>query len=196
MFCNGFVHFIWYWGFGIRHQAVPKRRKWNRQQFESELDIWILGFLPGKNFICVLQRGLILTWSFCDGSWYWPWLLFLEWGCSCISWRKVPNSHRFWKLMEGDVLLHHLSNSTIGPSVRVRLFWGGKWRNLIIYYIWRGVRSDAQLSCTETRFQKCSQSGKIGSKYPMLSIYMVYDVIPCKKIERNTQTIKIADFTL
>ena len=25
----------------------------------------------------------------------------------------------------------------------------------------RGVRSDAQLSCTETPFQKCSQSGKM-----------------------------------
>ena len=34
----------------------------------------------------------------------------------------------------------------------------------------RGVRSDAQLRSTETRFQKCSQSGKNGSKHPMLSI--------------------------
>ena len=34
----------------------------------------------------------------------------------------------------------------------------------------RGVRSDAQLSCTVTRFQKCSQSGKNGSEHPMLSI--------------------------
>ena len=33
----------------------------------------------------------------------------------------------------------------------------------------RGVRSDAQLSPTETRFQKCSQSGKNGSRHPMLS---------------------------
>ena len=37
-------------------------------------------------------------------------------------------------------------------------------------FIWRGVRSDVQLSCTETQFQKCSQSGKNGSKHPMLSI--------------------------
>ena len=28
-------------------------------------------------------------------------------------------------------------------------------------YIGRGVRSDAHLSCTENRFQKCSQSGKM-----------------------------------
>ena len=63
-------------------------------------------------------------------------------------------------------------------------------------FLGRGVRSDAQLSCTETRFQKCCQSGKNGSKYPMLSISMPYNVISCKKIERNTQKIKIADFTM
>ena len=33
----------------------------------------------------------------------------------------------------------------------------------------RGVRSDAQLSSTETRFQKCSQSGKNGYQYLWLS---------------------------
>ena len=60
----------------------------------------------------------------------------------------------------------------------------------------RGVRSDAQLSCTEPRFQKYSQSGKNGSKHPMLSISIAYNVISCKKIERNTQKIKIADFTM
>ena len=60
----------------------------------------------------------------------------------------------------------------------------------------RGVRSDAQLSPTETRFQKCSQSGKNGSKHPMLSISIAYNVISCKKIEKNTQKIKIADFTM
>ena len=60
----------------------------------------------------------------------------------------------------------------------------------------RGVRSDAQLSSKETRFQKCSQSGKNGSKHPMLSIFMANNVISCKKIERNTQKIKIADFTM
>ena len=45
----------------------------------------------------------------------------------------------------------------------------------------RGVRSDAQLSSTETQFQKCSQSGKNGSKHPMLSISMACNVISCKK---------------
>ena len=50
----------------------------------------------------------------------------------------------------------------------------------------RGVRSDAQLSCTETRFQKCSQSGKNGSKHKMLSISMAYKVISCKKKSKET----------
>ena len=60
----------------------------------------------------------------------------------------------------------------------------------------RSVRSDAQLSSTETRFQECSQSGKTGSKHPMLSISMAFNVISCKKVERNTQKLKIADFTM
>ena len=60
----------------------------------------------------------------------------------------------------------------------------------------RGVRSDAQLKPTETRFQKCSQSGKNGSKHPMLSISMAFNVISCKKVERNTQKLKIADVTM
>ena len=60
----------------------------------------------------------------------------------------------------------------------------------------RGVRCDAKLSCSEIRFQKCSQSGKKGSKHPMLSISMAFNVISCKKVERNTQKLKIADFTM
>ena len=67
---------------------------------------------------------------------------------------------------------------------------------LLGFEIRRGVRSDAQLSSTETRFQKCSQSGKNGSKHPMLSISMAFNVISCKKVERNTQKLKIADFTM
>ena len=68
--------------------------------------------------------------------------------------------------------------------------------NSLTISLWRGVRSDAQLSSTETRFQKCSQSGKNGSKHPMLSISMAYNVISCKKVERNTQKLKTADFTM
>ena len=52
------------------------------------------------------------------------------------------------------------------------------------------------LSCTKTRFQKCSQSGKNGFKNPMLLISMADNVISCKKIERNTQKIKIADISM
>ena len=51
----------------------------------------------------------------------------------------------------------------------------------------RGVRSDAQLSSTETRFQKCSHSGKNGSKHPMLSTSMADNVISYTKIKRNTK---------
>ena len=49
----------------------------------------------------------------------------------------------------------------------------------VFVFLRRGVRSDAQLSCTETRFQKCSQNGKNGSEHPMLSISMAYNVISC-----------------
>ena len=78
------------------------------------------------------------------------------------------------------LLLLRLQNSNveiIGSQIKIR----------------RGVRSGAQLSCTETRFQKSSQSGKNGFKHPMLLISMAYNVNSCKKkIERNTQKIKIA----
>ena len=67
---------------------------------------------------------------------------------------------------------------------------------MLIICIRRGYRSDAQLSCADTRFQKCSQSGKNGSKHQMLSISMAFNVISCKKVERNTQKLKIADFTM
>ena len=67
---------------------------------------------------------------------------------------------------------------------------------LKIHHLRRGVRSDARLRSTGTRFQKCSQSGKSGSKHPMLSISMAFNVISCKKVERNTQKLKIADFTM
>ena len=70
------------------------------------------------------------------------------------------------------------------------------WNKSTFFHLRRGVRSDAQLRPTETRFQKCSQSGKNGSKHPMLSISMAYNVISCKKVERNTQKLKIADFTM
>ena len=51
------------------------------------------------------------------------------------------------------------------------------------FFLRRGVRSGVQLSCTltETQFQKCSQGGKNGSKPPILSISMAYNVISHSK---------------
>ena len=51
---------------------------------------------------------------------------------------------------------------------------------ILMGHIGRGVRSGVQLVLTETRIQKYSQSGKNGSKHPMLSISMAYNVISCK----------------
>ena len=42
-----------------------------------------------------------------------------------------------------------------------------------------------QLSCVETQFQKCSQYGKNGSKHPMISISIAYDMISCKKNQKK-----------
>ena len=55
----------------------------------------------------------------------------------------------------------------------------------------RGVRSDVQLSCTATRFQKCPQSGNNCSKYPMLSISIAYNVISCKKSKETLKKSKL-----
>ena len=60
----------------------------------------------------------------------------------------------------------------------------------------RVVRSGVQLSCTETRFQKCSQRFKDSFKHSMLSLSMAYNAISCKKNQRHPKKIKIADFTL
>ena len=77
--------------------------------------------------------------------------------------------------------------SIFTPPSSVRLFIKiGPWKfsmfTLSVTCLWRGVRSDAQLRPTETRFQKCSQSGKNGSKHPMLSISMAFNMISCKKV--------------
>merc|ERR1711963_695363 len=61
----------------------------------------------------------------------------------------------------------------------------------IVIALRRGVRSEAQLSSTETRSQKCSQSGKNGSKHPMLSISMAFNVISCKKSKETLKNSKL-----
>ena len=81
-------------------------------------------------------------------------------------------------------LFNHIPASNFFPIVNVRLLNKVLFKESICIYtaqIRRGARSDAQLMPTETRFQKCSQSGKNGSKHPILSISMAYNVISCKK---------------
>ena len=121
-----------------------------------------------------------------DTGWY---LVSISWYClilggtwsakglyACIYWKKW----RFGRVLPMPHRQQNIELLSFSPVSSLR----------------RGVRSDAQLSSTETRFQKCSQSGKNGSKHPMLSISMAYNVISCKKVERNTQKLKIADFTM
>ena len=60
-------------------------------------------------------------------------------------------------------------------SFIIKLFFG---QRICAFYedeVRRGVRSDAQLSCTETRFQKCSQSGKNDSKQP--NVIIIYSLL-------------------
>ena len=73
----------------------------------------------------------------------------------------------------------------LGGSVRVLNPIASKSKRLR-----RGVISGVQLSCTETRFQKWPQSGKNGSKHPMASISMAYDVISCKKSKETLKKSK------
>ena len=83
-----------------------------------------------------------------------------------------------------------------GPSDKnLPFMWMGRY-DWSTYDAVSDLMHIAQLNCTETRFQKCSQSGKNGFKHPILSISMAYNVISCKKVERNTQKLKIADFTM
>ena len=79
-----------------------------------------------------------------------------------------------------------MATSDLNLEAQIRKLWE----------IRRGVRSDAQLRSTETRFQKCSQSVKNGSKHPMLSISMAYNVTSCKKSKETLKQIKISDFTM
>ena len=93
---------------------------------------------------------------------------------------------------DDNTIDHYFEINAMGVLMQNSTWWSYNGHTCIR----RGVRSDAQLSPTETRFQKCSQSGKNGSKHPMLSIPMAFNVISCKKVERNTQKLKISDFTM
>ena len=92
-------------------------------------------------------------------------------------------SQVWWMTRESKNNVHILLNQVISSQTwvvmtRSRLRHSADW---IHWFPRRGVRSDAQLRSTETRFQKCSQRGKNGSKHPMLSISMAFNVISCKK---------------
>ena len=101
--------------------------------------------------------------------------------------------HHFWRVTNSHHIPSKLHDKGFYQNCDIALSRHFSYTDT---FIGRGVRSDAQLSCTETQFQKCSQSGKNGSKHPMLPISMAYNVISCKKVERNTQKLKIADFTM
>ena len=63
-------------------------------------------------------------------------------------------------------------------------------------HVGRSVRSSLHISPENLRISKWPLSGKNVSKHPMLSISMALNVISCKKVERNTQKLKISDFTM
>ena len=73
--------------------------------------------------------------------------------------------------------------------------WSNKFKPWV-NDVWRGVRSTLHFSPKNLRIQKWSHSGKNGSKHPMLSISMADNVISYKKIKRDAQKNKIADFTV
>ena len=83
------------------------------------------------------------------------------------QWVKGPTLMRcLWRLSWCNNFKVVSTPIKILQSVRSLIF-SQLSKLLFVSCIWRGVRSDAQLMPTETRFQKCSQSGKNGSKHPI-----------------------------
>ena len=133
----------------------------------------------------------------------------------CICRRGVSNG-KIW--MEFIVLGHHqiyiLTSSLLGQTKTEKasevILSFRIWRKLycfpctsrvegifedkevpFIHFTFKEVSDQgSQLSCTETRFQKCSQSGKNGSKHPMLYISMAHNVISCKKSKKTLKKSK------
>ena len=68
------------------------------------------------------------------------------------------------------------------------------------YYAYNLHKTQCKIEFTyqsqNLRISNWSQKGKNGSKHPMLTISMAYNVISYKKIKGNTQKIKITDFTM
>ena len=76
------------------------------------------------------------------------------------------------------MVVDYYTHEIFGVSNSRVLFLAGSLR--------RGVRSGVQLSCTEIRFQKCSQSGKNGSKHPIL--YVSIASLQCDFMQKNPKT--------
>ena len=97
----------------------------------------------------------------------------LEWFINTCMYLRcgILGSSEFQRLIEKPTLevsgtgaqrgaLVWVSWNIINIFVSIQYFWYPKIRKAIHPpHLRRGVRSDAQLSCTETWFQKCSQSG-------------------------------------
>ena len=64
------------------------------------------------------------------------------------------------------------------------------------YLIWDSCYCSRKLSPMEGRFSKWFLRVKKGVINLFLCISMAYNVISCRKIAKNTQTLKIADFTM
>ena len=78
------------------------------------------------------------------------------------GWGDSVRLHGLW------LFLSYITNNSF-PHIQIFVFNKYKQPRFLEWNIRlrRGVRFGVQLSCTETRFQKCSQSGKNGSKHPM-----------------------------
>ena len=72
------------------------------------------------------------------------------------------------------------------------IYHNGFWLN----NIWHVLSSYRMLSKFLVRFSKWLQNVKKGVIDLFLCIAMAYNVFPCTEIIRNTQTEKIADFTM
>ena len=102
------------------------------------------------------------------------------------GWGDSVRLHGLW------LFLSYITNNSF-PHIQIFVFNKYKQPRFLEWNIRlrRGVRFGVQLSCTETRFQKCSQSDKNGSKHPMLSITLAYNVISCKKLKETLKKSKL-----
>ena len=71
-----------------------------------------------------------------------------------ITCEAIDEPRKSLKAIDKHVIINFCDKNVVIARLR------DKNEVFILFIYIRGVRSDAQLSCTETRFQKCSQSGK------------------------------------